>query len=411
MEIGTLGTIVSIFIAVAGAVFAVGKYLSSHHQTIKKLQDDYESLKNVNAALRLSVATTTSPEQASILQKLTDRCVEAQLAVEAAIYSISVPVPQASPTDLKIILSSDPKREKVIGQRIPITAGLAGWVYKRKKPSFKNPGASDPRLYDQVDRIAGTKTGEGAILTWPLISGGICKGVIQFMKPAPNSFSENDIAVAERYTQKITNLLLQLDEDKHSEPMMPADTPLHNVAIVFTDITGYSQIASHVRLQDSVAMLNDYYSHLLTCAVRSGGHLEEYVGDGLYISYRGEDLEQLARAAVASALKMQEEYANVLSRWKNFMHPVSDENTHSVGISTGLAYFGPVGEPSDRRKKLVGSPINRAAHLCAAGKGAENSIVICPDTMQLLGDDFVYAEEYKFRDGDCFRVLGSRNPG
>jgi len=53
----------------------------------------------------------------------------AETAIGADLHSICVPVPCDVPTHLKIIVSSDPNADKVIGQEFPVDAGLAGRVF------------------------------------------------------------------------------------------------------------------------------------------------------------------------------------------------------------------------------------------------------------------------------------------
>jgi class 3 adenylate cyclase len=157
---------------------------------------------------------------------------------------------------------------------------------------------------------------------------------------------------------------------------------------LFTDITGFSEVASKLRLQDTVSILSEYYSRLLQFAITRGGKLEEYLGDGLYISFFNEVEGQAARGAVATGIEMQPEYAKMLHGWMEYQHPFSDQNTHRIGIATGSVYTGFVGHPHERRNKLVGSPVNLASHLCQDLKKVGGGIAICQSTKELIGDEW-----------------------
>jgi class 3 adenylate cyclase len=392
-------------VALGGTAVALAKYFAKQDRTLALLRDEIRDLKGRTKILSTTLTVSSGNGTKATFEQLMAVSGDASKAVGAAFHSISVPVPLASPTDLKIILSTDPQAEKVLGREFPINKGLSGWVYQRKQPSFKNPGQVDQRHFELVDKAAGTKTGDGAILTMPLVHGGVCRGVIQFMKPAPGMFDETDVAVASRLLPSIARVLVDLEDSPRVDIPSIAHGDARTTTIVFSDIAGFSAIADKIRLEDSVAMLNEYYSRLLPHATGQGGKLEEYVGDGMYLSFSRDSSARSAQAAVTAAFAMHEEYRSILEGWKSYQHPVSDRNSHCIGVATGIVYSGLLGHPGERRTKLVGAAVNRAAHLCAAGKAVANSLLICPRTRDLLDTGPFEFEETSSRVGRCYSVL------
>jgi class 3 adenylate cyclase len=327
--------------------------------------------------------------------------------VKAAIHSIAVPVPPDAPTDLRFILSSDPQAARIVGREFPITKGIAGWVYKNQQPYFQNEAEADPRHFKMIDQAAGTHTGEGAILTIPLATSGRCYGIIQFMKSKGERFGEDDVAIASRWAPSLTRLLIELRESPKEDIPSIARGNVITASILFSDIRAFSAIASKIRLEATVALLNEYYSRTLPFAIERGGQLREYVGDGLFICFSLDSPTASARAAVISALEMQEEYEKTLYSWRQYNHPVSSINTHSIGIATGPVYSGLVGHVKERREKLVGSALNLAAHLCEAGNDIGGGILICQETAELLDNDLIVMKPMSLSVGKHFQVVAN----
>ena len=275
----------AVLITFAGTAVALAKYFSGQQKTLTALRDEIKELKNQTKILKQPIEHIATFSTPNTYQQLLTVSTDARIALAADIHSISIPVPSISPTHLRIILSSDPEPEKVVGREFPISKGISGWVYQQQQPTFKNPTESDPHYFALVDKAAGTQTGQGAILTLPLLSGRSCRGVIQFMKTKGGRFDESDIQLGSRIIPPITRLLVELQDSSVADIPGIAHGDVRDITVLISDITGFSEVAAKVRLQDSVAMLNEYYSRLLHLAIKDGGKLQEYLGDGIYISY------------------------------------------------------------------------------------------------------------------------------
>lgn len=319
-------------------------------------------------------------------ERLLELALEAARAVNADIHSISIPKPHDNPSCLQIVHSSDPEAKNIIGKEIPINQGFAWYVFNNREPYFRNEVSTDPKHYDLIDKAAGTNTGEGAILTLPLLSSNNeCYGVIQFMKAAGKLFDENDINNASKFTPRIAEITKSIEKDLSAEASSTVHENSIRATVIFTDIGKFSDIASKVRLQTSVDLLNEYYTSLLNPVLENRGILQEYVGDGLFISFSLESGISSAEAAITSAIEMQKEYEKLLHSWKQYNHPISSEvNTHSIGIATGIIHTGLVGHPNEKRRKLIGSAVNLASHLCEEISKTGGGILICNETAKML---------------------------
>jgi class 3 adenylate cyclase len=393
--------IAAVVAGLAGTAVGLAKYFAGQQKTLTSLRDEIKDLKAQTRVLKQPLLETVSPPATDLYSRLLEASTEAEKAVAADMHSISEPDPSETPTHLRIILSTDPQPEKVRGRQFPITQGIAGWVFKHQQPSFKNPAETDPRHFSLIDKAAGTHTGEGAILTLPLMAGKSCRGVIQLMKKG-DKFEESDVQVASRLTPAIARRLAELQDSSTADVPVVAYGDTRLATILFADITQFSKVTRSVRLLDSVAMLNEYYNRLLEFAVKRGGKLEEYLGDGFYISFTNAVSAEAARAAVSAATEMQAEYQKLLRSWRDYQHPVSDSNTHRIGIATGEVYTGNVGHPQDRRHKLIGTAVDLASHLCEDLKTIGGGIAVCPQTKGFIEDEFDSLRKHSFIHGDAW---------
>lgn len=376
-------------VTLGGVTVALAKFFSNQNKTLTALRTEIKDLKTQAAILTKQVPAggTSSVSRDDLYKQLGSISTQARNAVMAELHSISAPVPATDPKYLKIIYSSDPDPGKVQGKETPLTEGRGGWVFRTKQPSLKNPGQPDPEYSNRVDKAAGTNTGAGAMLTIPLVTANVCVGVAQFMKKS-GRFEGSDQNVAMKFAPLITQALIQMtDSDTADIPSIAHGKEVW-CSVLFADITEYSRIAAEMGLHETVDLLNEYYSRLLPLAIGNGGQLEEYLGDGFYISFFDESAGQAARLAVTAAFQMDKEYKAILEGWKLFQHPVSERNAHRIGIASGKVYVGWLGDEEHRRKKLVGAPVNLAAHLCEDTKSFGGGITICAKTKELIGGEW-----------------------
>lgn len=283
---------------------------------------------------------------------------------------------------MKIILCTDKDADKILSTEFPIEAGLAGRVFRERIPSYVNKAKSDPNHFTKVDEAAGTKTGEGLIMTLPIFHGESVCGIIQLMKLPGDEFKEIDLTIAERLINN-TNIgekLSNIQRNPHTDIPSIASFRTTFISACFTDINHYKLIVSAMSLGSAVSLLNDYYRRLLSRAYRYEIKVEEYLGDGLYLSFHNESKSGGARQAISCALDLQAEYEELYQSWKTLGYPVRPDNYHNVGISSGQVYDGTIGHPRDRRSKLIGACINEAAYLVEKGKELGSCILISKET-------------------------------
>lgn len=146
-----------------------------------------------------------------------------------------------------------------------------------------------------------------------------------------------------------------------------------SVTVLFCDIRNYTSLSFTLEPRQVAHMLNRYFPAMVKCVFRRGGTLEKYIGDALVAIWGAPfemPLEQQVQAAAAAALEMQQAVIG--------MSPIEI----GIGINTGRAFVGNIGDESYLQYAAIGSTTNLAARLCGcAGPG---EVILSGDSIRHL---------------------------
>jgi class 3 adenylate cyclase len=362
--------LIAVILSIGGTTYGAVRFVLSERAKQSSL-----ATKIIQLQQQLDLVSTTLREGVNRYQSLRELSSSAQTAIGADLHSISIPVPRNNPTHFKIIVSTDREAEKIIGKEFPITKGLAGRVYANRRPEYVNKAIDDPKHYKVVDQAAGTDTGEGAILTYPLVRDGSCSGVIQFMKARGFAFHDEDVTIVGRFADRITSELANLEQSDTNDPRF-GSAPGIFTSVMFSDINDYSVITKQMSLYQAVNLLDEYYRRMLNVALSNDAAFEEYLGDGVYLSFYGRTKNESVLSAMSCARAMQREYETLQSEWIAFDYPITGDNFHNIGIASGTVFEGTIGHLQHRKRKLIGPAVDRAAHLVELAKNFGGCILV-----------------------------------
>ncbi|MCV0426066.1 MAG: adenylate/guanylate cyclase domain-containing protein [Roseibium sp.] len=134
---------------------------------------------------------------------------------------------------------------------------------------------------------------------------------------------------------------------------------LREMTIVFTDLAGFTGMASHLSAQETAAYLNGYFETVSQAIAESHGTIDKFLGDGV-MAFWGAPSDQPDHAAMAiRAVK------TLADRIEN--SPISSMRVR-IGVHTGKVVVGDIGSAARMNYTVIGDAVNVAARLQEYGK-------------------------------------------
>jgi signal transduction histidine kinase len=173
---------------------AVRRELAERKQAeeqVKRLSESLERRANELAALnKASQAIVSTLDFESVL-KLVIGEVRSLLDTEGA----SVLLRDPASDDLVFAAVAGTGSEELVGTRMPVTRGIAGWVMQNRQPVLVEDAQSDSRLYPDVGQKIGVST--RSVIAVPLRFRGAVWGVVEAINKVGGAFSEGDVGLLE----------------------------------------------------------------------------------------------------------------------------------------------------------------------------------------------------------------------
>jgi predicted ATPase/class 3 adenylate cyclase len=180
------------------------------------------------------------------------------------------------------------------------------------------------------------------------------------------------------------------------------------LTVMFCDIVSSTELASKLDPEEYGEIIAAYHARSAAAIVRYGGHIAQFLGDGIY-AYFGypKAVEDAATRAVHAALELLHE-CGPASDWGVAGKPLS----FRIGIHTGVVVMTDVGDSQRLERIALGEVPNIAARV--QSQAPVNSILITSATRELLRREFVLqplgASELRGvqKPVTLFRVIGTR---
>ncbi|MEM0965001.1 MAG: adenylate/guanylate cyclase domain-containing protein [Verrucomicrobiota bacterium] len=173
------------------------------------------------------------------------------------------------------------------------------------------------------------------------------------------------------------------------------------VAVLFSDIRGFTTLSEHYAPVKLVAHLNDYFESMVGCIHKHNGTLNKYIGDAILAVWGGlfsKGAENDCLHAVSSALDMEQQMIELNRNWSN--DPDKLPFKIGIGISHGNAFVGNMGHSNRKEFAVMGDVVNLGSRLEGATKQYGCSILVSEEVYQLCKN------KVRFRDVDIIRVKG-----
>jgi class 3 adenylate cyclase len=193
--------------------------------------------------------------------------------------------------------------------------------------------------------------------------------------------------------QEIETLEMDLTKQESKE---------QDVAIIFTDIVGFTNLSEKMHPREVMQLLSKYQSLMVDAIFANNGTVDKFIGDAVMANFgtpqsHGND----AQNAFDCALEMQRKMVewNISRRAEGL-----PEVTHRIGIHCGSCVVGNVGSEQRLEFAVVGDVVNVASRICDAGKTIGSDFVISADLFNRLETN------ENFQKIKNFQIRGRKEP-
>ncbi len=161
------------------------------------------------------------------------------------------------------------------------------------------------------------------------------------------------------------------------------------VAVMFTDIVGFTKLSEGMESKEVLGLLSQYQSKMVKTIFESGGTVDKFIGDAVMATFgtpvsRGNDAQNALQCARLMQIEMRE--------WeKEREHSGKPKIEHRIGIHIGPCFVGNVGSDERVEFTVIGDTVNVASRVCDACKDL-NAKVIITDEMKLRLSENISSE-------------------
>lgn len=162
-----------------------------------------------------------------------------------------------------------------------------------------------------------------------------------------------------------------------------------DIAIMFTDIVGFTKLSEKMDPKDVLLLLSEYQTMMVDSIFAHKGTVDKFIGDAVMANFgtpksSGND----AQNAFNCALDMNERLKN----WNQLRKEKGlQQLSHRIGIHYGRCVFGNIGSKLRTEFAVIGDPVNVASRICDSCKEFDTNFIVSKD----FADKIVLPKKYK----------------
>ena len=212
-----------------------------------------------------------------------------------------------------------------------------------------------------------------------------------------------DASSAERTNQQLGRYFSPEIREEIEKLDFDADSRSGNdqiVAVLFTDIVGFTSICENLKAEEVVDLLSEYQKRMVAPIFKNFGTVDKFIGDAVMATFgtprsRGND----AQNAFECARQMQ----TAMRQWsKERTEKSLPEIEHRIGIHVGNCIVGNIGSDERIEFSVVGDTVNVANRICSACKELNANVLISEEVKLRLSEkiETEIVEDFKIRGRD-----------
>lgn len=141
------------------------------------------------------------------------------------------------------------------------------------------------------------------------------------------------------------------------------------VAVLFSDIRGFTPMAESMNPDDMASLLSEYFTEMVECVFRHDGTLDKFMGDAVMAQWgapigTGEDADR----AIQAAVDMMRALKKLNTKWRGEGRP---QLQIGIGVNYGEAFAGNIGSERRLEFTVIGDTVNTAYRLCSAADAGQ----------------------------------------
>lgn len=162
------------------------------------------------------------------------------------------------------------------------------------------------------------------------------------------------------------------------------------LTICFADLKGFTAASENMEPEDTINLLNEFFTEMTKIIFAYEGTLDKFIGDGILVFF-GDPIcfDDHAERAVKMAINMRNKTHELQKHWLN--HGCNIDIC--FGINTGYATVGNIGSPAQLSYTVIGHQVNIAHRLQLEAKAGQ--ILIAPRTLSEMKNIKLETEEIK----------------
>jgi adenylate cyclase len=291
--------------------------------------------------------------------------------------------------------------------------GIAGNVILYGNAEIVNDVLADPRYIDR-------KNGIRSMICAPLKTKDRSIGVINMSSDEPVFYKAADLklltTLASQAASAIENAILhkkKLNEERIKSNLeryvasqivdiildakgdISLDSEMRNIAILFSDIRGFTSTCENLAPKKIVKHLNEYFTQMVEVIFNNKGTVNKFVGDMIVALFGAPAyLSNNEKQAVQAAIEMQKCIRSKSNSW------IKDHFNTGIGINSGDVVVGNIGSPQHMDYTAIGDEVNVASRIQSIAKGGQ--ILVSRNIYESTTDYF------QFRSIGSIKVKGKK---